>query len=123
MYEKDFRISYLLDYYGNILTDKQKDAVDLYYNADLSLAEIAEHINITRQGVRDAIKHGEQTLLELEGKLGFAENTEKYRQALDAIRKYAENIKYSKSNINYYRILDENVDNILSSIQNVLSDE
>ena len=123
MYEKDFRISYLLDYYGNILTDKQKDAVDLYYNADLSLAEIAEHINITRQGVRDAIKHGEQTLLELEGKLGVAENTEKYRQALDNIRKYAENIKYSKSNINYYRILDENVDNILSSIQNILSDE
>ena len=55
MVEKDYRISYLLDYYGNILSETQKDAIDLYYNEDLSLAEIADHIGITRQGVRDAI--------------------------------------------------------------------
>jgi len=50
MFEKNYKISYLFDFYGNILIDKQKDAIDMYYNEDLSLTEIAEHIGITRQG-------------------------------------------------------------------------
>ncbi len=65
----------LLDYYSAMLTDKQRDLIDLYYNEDLSLAEIAEHENITRQGVRDGIKRGEQTLFGLENALGLAEKS------------------------------------------------
>jgi len=122
MYEKDFRISYLFDYYGNALTDKRKDAIDLYYNEDLSLAEIAEHINITRQGVRDAIKHGEATLLELEEKLGFAGKLDAWKAAMEEIRKYAEAIKFSKNNINYYRILDESADGILNKIKDLIGE-
>ena len=71
---KDLNIALLFDFYGEMLTDKQKDVIDLYYNEDLSLAEIAEHEGISRQGVRDNIKRGESYLLELEEKLHFVEN-------------------------------------------------
>ena len=59
---KDLHITFLLDFYGDMLTDKQREVVECYYNEDLSLAEIAEVKGITRQGVRDAIKRAEQQL-------------------------------------------------------------
>ena len=49
-------MSLLFDFYGETLTEKQRELFDLYYNEDLSLSEIAEHAGITRQGVRDSIK-------------------------------------------------------------------
>ena len=76
---KDLKVSLLLDFYGGILTDKQLDALELYYNEDLSLAEIAQHTKITRQGVRDSIKRGEAILFEMEEKLGFYEKISRYR--------------------------------------------
>ena len=51
-------IPFLLDIYGALLTDRQRDVLDLYYNDDLSLSEISENLGITRQGVRDAIRRG-----------------------------------------------------------------
>ena len=66
----------LIDVYGNVLSERQKDVVDLYYNEDLSLAEISEHCGITRQGVRDAIRHGVDTLKTLEDALGFIKRSE-----------------------------------------------
>ncbi len=62
-------MSLLFDYYGDLLTDKQKELFDLYYNEDLSLSEIAEHSDITRQGVRDAIVRAETFLRDTEDKL------------------------------------------------------
>ena len=53
----------LLDFYGPVLTDKQRVILTEYYDEDLSLAEIAENLGITRQGVRDAIKHGEAAVV------------------------------------------------------------
>ena len=70
---KDLNISILMDFYGNLLTQKQLDALDMYYNSDLSLSEIAEETGISRQGARDAIKRGEKQLAEFEEKLGLAE--------------------------------------------------
>ena len=122
MFEKDFRISYLLDFYGNILTDKQKDAIDLYYNEDLSLAEIAEHQEITRQGVRDAIKRGEETLIEMENKLGFAKKIDEYREMLEKILQYATVVKNSRGNMNYYKIIDENINMIAETADSLLND-
>ena len=90
--EKNLRVSGLLDYYGAVLTEKQRSFIELYYNEDLSLAEIAEHENITRQGVRDSIKHGEQTLFELEEKLGFAEKSRTYYELNERIRILAHDI-------------------------------
>ena len=69
---KNLTMSMLMDFYGQLLTDKQRDTVDLYYNEDLSLSEIAEEIGISRQGVRDSIKRGERLLNEYEEKLGLA---------------------------------------------------
>ena len=69
---KDFEMGYLLDFYGEVLTPKQREMLRQYYNDDLSLSEIGENFGITRQGARDAIKHGETTLKELEAKVGVA---------------------------------------------------
>ena len=71
---KDLHITFPLDCYGDMLTDKQREVVECYYNEDLSLAEIAEVKGITRQGVRDAIKRAEQQLLEMEERLGQLPN-------------------------------------------------
>ena len=54
--EKNLNVSILLDFYGAMLTEKQREAVEYYYNDDLSLSEIADNQGISRQGVRDAIK-------------------------------------------------------------------
>lgn len=91
--EKDLRVSVLLDYYAPMLTDKQRDVIDLYYNEDLSLSEIAEHENITRQGVRDSIKRGEQTLYEMEEKFHLAERSDKYSALINKITEVAADIK------------------------------
>ncbi len=66
---KNLEITVLLDFYGEILTEKQRDYLSFYYNDDLSLSEIAENEGITRQGVRDAIKRAENQLLDIESKL------------------------------------------------------
>lgn len=89
---KNLNIAVLFDFYGEMLTEKQKDVIDLYYNEDLSLAEIAEHEGISRQGVRDNIKRGEAYLLELEEKLRFAENYQNLRSMLSSIDELAEGI-------------------------------
>lgn len=67
----------LIDIYGCALSARQKDVVDLYYNEDLSLAEISENCGITRQGVRDAIRHGVESLHSLENALGFAAKSDR----------------------------------------------
>ncbi len=72
MFEKNLNISFLLDFYGDILGEKQRELVDLYYNADLSLSEIAESFGMTRQGVRHSLKKAEDDLIFLENKLGLA---------------------------------------------------
>ena len=64
--EKNVKVALLFDFYRNMLTSRQAESIDLYYNEDLSLAEISEHMGITRQGVRDNIKRAENTLFDTE---------------------------------------------------------
>lgn len=71
MKNQAYRMAMLYDFYGDLLTDRQKEFYDLYYNEDLSLAEIAENYGITRQGVRDVIVRGEAYLEEIEEKTGL----------------------------------------------------
>lgn len=69
--EKDVTVSRLMDFYGSLITDKQAEALSLYYDMDLSLAEISEGMGITRQGVRDLIQKGEAHLRKYEQQLGM----------------------------------------------------
>lgn len=86
--EKNLKFGSLLDIYGGLLTEKQAEALDYYYNEDYSLAEISELMDITRQGARDFIKRGEAVLLEADGRLGLSERF----AALDRVRSLASGI-------------------------------
>lgn len=96
---KNLEISYLLDFYGDMLTEKQRNAVELYYNDDLSLSEIAQAVDISRQGVRDTVKRAEQTLLELEDKLGLAKRFSDMKRELSEIIDAAKMIENQCVNI------------------------
>ena len=73
MREKDLEVGLLLDFYGELLSDSRRQAAQLYYDEDLSLAEIADLVGITRQGVRDSIAKAREQLYDFESKLGLAE--------------------------------------------------
>lgn len=94
---KNLEMSYLLDFYGNVLTEKQRDMMQQYYNMDLSLSEIADNFGITRQGVRDSIKRGESVLTDLEQQVGFAEKYRALMDGMEKIKTYAQNIAYYNS--------------------------
>lgn len=90
---KDYEIAMLLDFYGELLTEKQREAMELYYNEDLSLAEIAEPLAISRQGVRDSIKRGEKQLTDLENTLGLAKRFKEIKQEVVDIREMFTELK------------------------------
>ena len=83
--EKNVKISMLCEIYGKLLTPKQLEILTDYYNNDLSLSEIAENNQITRQAVRDILKKGENKLFEREEKLLFMEKTMKQEKILQEV--------------------------------------
>ena len=89
--EEKIKISMLIETYGKLLTEKQNQILNDYYNNDLSLSEIAENEEITRQAVRDIIKKGEKKLFEYEEKLLFMKRTietnRKIEKALNELTK------------------------------------
>ena len=88
MTQKDFTISTLFDYYAPLLGENQKQAIEYYYNDDLSLSEIAELMDMTRQGARSLIKNGEEKLLEFEEKLGLSSRFAKIDNACERLLPY-----------------------------------
>lgn len=87
--EKNLRYSALLSIYGALLTEKQLDTMEYYYDEDLSLGEIAENTGISRQGVRDFIKRGEELLDLYEEKLALYEK----QKLIDTIEENATMIR------------------------------
>lgn len=87
--ERNLQISILLDFYGQLLSENQRTAVTLYYNNDLSLSEIGEEMQITRQGARDLIKRGELALYQLEEKLDLSGRFSEIGAELEAIKESA----------------------------------
>ena len=106
---KDLTVSVLYDFYGDLLTDKQREVIELYYNEDLSLAEIAMHSGITRQGVRDSIKRGEAQLREMEDRLGLARRFDEIKVLLSEIQKNAFEIGQINSRMYESKDIDERV--------------
>ena len=88
--EKSVKFSMLLEIYGNLLTEKQADTVELYYNQNLSLSEIAEEIGVTRQAVRKSLIEAEKNLLDYENRLGIFEKQVQRRNKIDKILKIVE---------------------------------
>ena len=80
---KDLRFSLLLEYYRDLLSAKQAEMLECYYDLDLSLSEISENVGMSRQGVRDAIKRAEQQMLDYEEKWGLVEKTQNLRRLYD----------------------------------------
>lgn len=79
-------ISIYNDYYSGLLTEYQSSIIEMYYDEDLSLGEIAERLSISPQGVRDALKRAEKTLIETENKLKLVEKSEKIKSLLEEIK-------------------------------------
>lgn len=111
--EKKVEISMLWQIYGKLLTEKQYEYIDYYYNEDLSLSEIAENDNITRQAVRDIIKKGERKLFEYEEKLLFMKKTINQEKQIQNILLHLNQIQKDSS--------DEQVTNILKQIRKELN--
>lgn len=85
MKNQTYRMTMLYDFYGDLMTERQKEFYDLYYNEDLSLAEIAENYGITRQGVRDIIIRGEAMLQNMEEKTGLIKRHQLIQDALEKV--------------------------------------
>jgi len=83
--EEIYEITLLLDFYGQLLTEKEYVMLDLHYNNDYSLSEIAENMNISRQGVYDNIRRGKKNLAELENKLGLVKKFSEQKKAMIGI--------------------------------------
>ena len=104
MKNKPFEMCLLFDFYGDILTEKQRELFDLYYNEDLSLSEISEHAGITRQGVRDGVVRAEHTLRDMEEKLGLVRRYGRIEARLQELA--ADLREIHLININKYRNQD-----------------
>jgi len=85
MLEKNLFFSVLYDYYGNLLKENQAIVIDLYYNQDFSLGEIAEELSISRAGIHDTLKRAEKNLTEFEEKLCLHSKLAKYYESAEKI--------------------------------------
>ena len=112
MKSQAYRMAMLFDFYGDILTERQRELFDLYYNEDLSLAGIAENCGISRQGVRDVIVRAETAMNELEDKTGLLKRFMRMQDSVDAIVAAANEIK----TINYRQYENHRLEELADSI-------
>ena len=96
-----YRMAMLFDFYGDLLTERQKEFYDLYYNEDLSLAEIAENYGISRQGVRDVIVRAEAAMTEIEDKTHIIRRFFRMQKEITAIEEAADRLLQSVNDRNY----------------------
>ena len=113
--DKKIEISMLCQIYGKLLTEKQFDYINDYYNNDLSLSELAENYNITRQAARDNIKKGENKLFEYEEKLQIMKTTQRNEKKIEDILEQITKIQTNYSDKQIAKIL-ENVKKQLTTI-------
>ncbi len=104
--ENVFEITMLLDFYGQLLTQRQLEIMDLHYNDDLSLAEIAEQLEISRQGVFDNIKRGKAALIQFEDKLGLVKKFLEQKHKAENLLKELEQIDKNELSQNNKKCLE-----------------
>ncbi|HJH62165.1 MAG TPA: DNA-binding protein [Firmicutes bacterium] len=109
MKNQAYRMAMLFDFYGDLLTDRQKEFYDLYYNEDLSLAEIAENYGISRQGVRDVIVRAEAAMTEVEDKTHIIRRFHQMQGQIAAIDQAADRLLQMVNERSYQ---DESLDEI-----------
>jgi len=97
--DKNVSMSLLIDFYGEMLSDKQREAVELYYNEDLSLGEISDITGLTRPGVRDRLVKSEAILKNLEDKLGLLRRFEEMKEEISDIADQLESGKADPKDI------------------------
>ena len=110
--DKKVEVSILCQIYGKLLTEKQFEFIEDYYNNDLSLSEIAENNNVTRQAVRDVIKKGENKLFEFEEKLSIMKKMLKQEKQIQQIIEELNKITDTSS--------DEKIEKILNNVRKEL---
>ncbi len=119
--EKNLEFSRLLDFYGDMLTQKQRDSIEYYYNEDLSLSEISQNLGITRQGVRDAVKRAEALLYDMESRLGLAKKFKDMSEGLITIQKEAEKIQSYNSGVMISEDINQSAELIKDIAKNYLN--
>ncbi|MBP1535400.1 MAG: YlxM family DNA-binding protein [Ruminococcus sp.] len=112
----------LLDLYGCLLTEKQRNIMNMYYNDDLSLGEIAQQCSISRQGVHDAVKHCEKALADYEQKLGLLKAQEAYVEELKEYKSQALDIFNECKRISLSRPIAEKTIVLLENLDSKLAD-
>ena len=95
MFEKNMRIVYLLDFYAELLDEHTRGVMRAYFEDDLSLAEVAEDVGISRQGIRHLIKKGEEQLEFYESKLGLASRDEELSSVCESLRRIGNKLSES----------------------------
>lgn len=109
--EKKVEEQYLFDFYGELLTEKQKQILDYYYNDDYSLAEIAEVMSVTRQGIFDVIKRSKTMMEVYEEKLGliqkFLETQKVFSSLKDDLINLEKEISEPRSQVKIKKILEK----------------
>ena len=90
------KLTLLYDFYGELLTEKQKEVFEFHYHSDLSLTEIGEVLSITRQAVRDQLKRTEKILLEYEEKLQLVERFGEQQKAVKELKAILEELTDGK---------------------------
>ena len=120
MYEKDLGVQILLDFYGELLTEKQRETMLAYYEDDMSLGEIASQSGITRQGVRDSIKRGEEQLRGYEERLGLAARFRGTLESVAKIRALAEEIKDINSKTSLVVSINSKANEIIRTVEEII---
>ena len=113
MFEKDLRMAPLLDIYGALLDERPRLLLELYYNRDLSLSEIADEVGISRQGVRDVIVRAENYMTEIEDKTGLIKRFMQLQPHVEKITDAAEQIKQ----LNFRRYEDRQLEELAGVIE------